>query len=56
MASIQGIIFDMDGVLCDSERFICDAAVACGAAWTGGSIHAFVAGIHASGIIGNRVG
>lgn len=23
----EGIIFDMDGVLCDSERFICEAAI-----------------------------
>ena len=26
MPTLQGFIFDMDGVLCDSERFICEAA------------------------------
>ena len=26
-SSLSGIIFDMDGVLCDSERFIADAAI-----------------------------
>ena len=28
MNSISGVIFDMDGVLCDSEAFICEAAMA----------------------------